>query len=94
MVGGWTLEPAQDTLRAAPILPDVSNTTALGRILYTQYIYFFQIAGFILLTAMIGSIVLTLRHRRGIKRQSIDAQNLRDRRTAVQLRKVPSRAGL
>ena len=94
VVGGWTLEPAQDTLRAAPILPDVSNTTALGRILYTQYIYFFQIAGFILLTAMIGSIVLTLRHRRGIKRQSIDAQNLRDRRTAVQLRKVPSRVGL
>ncbi len=94
VVGGWTLEPAQDTVRAAPILPDVSNTTALGRILYTQYIYFFQIAGFILLTAMIGSIVLTLRHRRGSSGRSIDAQNLRDRRTAVQLRKVPSRAGL
>ena len=71
----------------------MTNTAALGRILYTQYVYFFQAAGFILLTAMIGSIVLTLRSRRGVKRQSIDAQNLRDRKVAVQLRKVPSRAG-
>ena len=94
VVGGWTLEPATVTMRAAPIAPGVTNTAALGRILYTQYIYFFQAAGFILLTAMIGSIVLTLQHRRGVKRQSIDAQNLRDRKVAVQLRKVPSRAGL
>jgi NADH-quinone oxidoreductase subunit J len=94
VVGGWTLEPANVTARAAPIAPNVTNTAALGRILYTQYIYFFQAAGFILLTAMIGSIVLTLRHRRSVKRQNIDAQNLRDRKVAVQLRKVPSRVGL
>ena len=94
VVGGWTLEPAQLTTRAAPIASDLSYTAALGRILYTQYIYFFQAAGFILLTAMIGSIVLTLRARRGVKRQNIDAQNLRDPKVAVQLRKVPSRAGL
>ncbi len=94
VVGGWTLQPATVTMRAAPIAPGVTNTVALGRILYTQYIYFFQAAGFILLTAMIGSIVLTLRSRRGVKRQNIDAQNLRDRKVAVQLRKVPSRAGL
>ena len=94
VVGGWTLGSAGGTLPEAPIAPGVSNTAALGRILYTQYVYFFQVAGFILLTAMIGSIVLTLRSRRGVKRQSIDAQNLRDRKLAVQLRKVPSRVGL
>ena len=94
VVGGWTLEPAGATIRAAPILPGVTNTAALGRILYTQYVYFFQVAGFILLTAMIGSIVLTLQHRRSVKRQSVDAQNLRDRKVAVQLRKVPSRTGV
>ena len=94
VVGGWTLEPATVTARAAPIAPNVTNTAALGRILYTQYVYFFQVAGFILLTAMVGSIVLTLRQRRGVKRQSIGAQNLRDRKVAVTLRKVPSRAGL
>ena len=94
VVGGWTLQPAGVTMRASPIATNVTNTAALGRILYTQYVYFFQAAGFILLTAMIGSIVLTLRSRRGVKRQSIDAQNLRDRKVAVQLRKVPSRAGL
>ena len=94
VVGGWTLGSAGATLPESPIAPGVSNTAALGRILYTQYVYFFQAAGFILLTAMIGSIVLTLRSRRGVKRQSIDAQNLRDRKVAVQLRKVPSRVGL
>ena len=94
VVGGWTLEPAGATARAAPMAPGVTNTAALGRILYTQYVYFFQVAGFILLTAMIGSIVLTLQHRRSVKRQSVDAQNLRDRKVAVQLRKVPSRAGM
>ncbi len=95
VVGGWVL-PSGPTaaVAASPVTAGVSNTAALGRILYTQYLYFFQAAGFVLLTAMIGSIVLTLRHRRGVKRQSISAQNERDRRTAVTLRKVPSRAGL
>ena len=94
VVGGWTLSPVQGTAAAAPIMPGVSNTVALGRILYTQYLYFFQAAGFVLLTAMIGSIVLTLRHRRGVKRQDIDVQNRRDRHVSVTLHKVPSRAGL
>ena len=51
-----------------------NNTAALGDILYTDYIYFFQIAGLILLVAMIGAIVLTLRHKEGVKRQDISAQ--------------------
>ena len=82
VVGGWTFAPIQTDAslrRRSP--PGVSNTAALGRVLYTQYLYFFQAAGFILLTAMIGSIVLTLRHSRGVKRQNIDVQNLRDRHT-------------
>lgn len=94
VVGGWTLAPTQSAIVAAPVVSGVSNTVALGRILYTQYLYFFQAAGFILLTAMVGSIVLTLHHRRDVKRQNVDAQNRRDRHVSVTLHKVPSRAGL
>ena len=53
----------------------VTNTAALGQILYTDYVYYFQIAGLILLVAMIGAIVLTLRHRPGVRRQSIARQD-------------------
>ena len=63
---------------AQPTPAGITNTEALGRILYTDYIYYFQIAGLILLVAMIGAIVLTLRHRPGVRRQSISAQNARD----------------
>lgn len=92
VVGAWTLG---DT-RVAPAAPagTISNTAALGQVLYTQYVYFFQIAGLILLTAMIGAIVLTLRHKEGVKRQNIAVQNARDPKTAVELRKVPSRTGV
>jgi NADH-quinone oxidoreductase subunit J len=57
--------------------PDVSNTEAIGRVLYTDYVYFFQAAGLVLLVAMIGAIVLTLRRRPGVKRQDISAQTAR-----------------
>ena len=72
----------------------ISNTAALGRVLYTHYFFFFQAAGFILLTAMIGAIVLTLRHKVGVKRQNISDQVARTPATAVELRKVASRAGI
>jgi NADH-quinone oxidoreductase subunit J len=62
---------------AHPTPAGLSNTEALGRILYTDYIYYFQIAGLVLLVAMIGAIVLTLRHRPGVRRQSIALQNAR-----------------
>ena len=62
--------------------------------LYTHYFYFFQAAGMILLTAMVGAIVLTLRHKPGVKRQNIAAQVARDPASSVELRKVVSRAGL
>ena len=94
VVGSWVLAPAELRSVASPITPGLSNTAALGAVIYTQYLYFFQAAGFVLLTAMIGSIVLTLRHKVSIKRQDIAVQNRRDPHEAVQLRKVPSRAGL
>jgi NADH-quinone oxidoreductase subunit J len=89
---GWNVSPAP----AAPASPvgGLSNTAALGQVLYTHYFYFFQAAGMILLTAMIGAIVLTLRHKPGVKRQNIAAQVARDPASAVELRKVASRAGL
>ena len=62
--------------------------------LYTHYFYFFQAAGMILLTAMIGAIVLTLQHKPGVKRQDIGAQVARTPEAGVELRKVSSRAGI
>ena len=72
---------------AALMLPSpegLSNTEALGRILYTDYIFFFQTAGLVLLVAMIGAIVLTLRHRPGVRRQSVAVQVSRDPKKAVE----------
>jgi NADH-quinone oxidoreductase subunit J len=74
--------------------PGMTNTMALGRVLYTQYVYLFQAAGLILLTAMIGAIVLTLRHKAGVKRQNVAIQNARTPAEAVEVRKVASRQGI
>jgi NADH-quinone oxidoreductase subunit J len=89
---GWSRSPAAAAAASPPAA--VSNTAALGRVLYTQYFFFFQAAGLILLTAMIGAIVITLRHRVGVKRQKIVDQVARDPAAAVELRKVPSRVGI
>jgi NADH-quinone oxidoreductase subunit J len=94
LVVAWKIAPAASSSRPAAPTPEVSNTEALGRVLYTQYFYFFQIAGLVLLVAMIGAIVLTLHHKPNVKRQSIAAQNARTKATAVELRKVPSRTGV
>ena len=75
-------------------LPVATNTEAIGRVLYTNYGLFFELAGLILLVAMIGAIVLTLRERVGVKRQDISVQNARDPKEVVSLRNVPSRQGL
>ena len=66
----------------------VSNTEALGLVLYTKYVYFFEVAGLILLVAMIGAIVLTLRHKEGVRRQSVAAQVARSPRTGLAIVKV------
>lgn len=73
VLGAWQFSSDAQDLRLSPT-PAVSNTQAIGRVLYTDYIYLFQISGLILLVAMIGAIVLTLRERPGTRRQSIEAQ--------------------
>ena len=79
-----------------PVAPagDMHNTRALGNVLYTRYIYLFQASGLILLIAMIGAIVLTLRQREGVKKQSIARQNARTRAESVEVKQVPSRSGV
>lgn len=94
VVGAWTIGPVSIANVTTPMPPGMSNTMALGRVLYTQYFYLFQAAGLILLTAMIGAIVLTLRHKVGVKRQDIAMQNARTPAEAVEVRKVASRQGI
>ncbi|WP_295555403.1 NADH-quinone oxidoreductase subunit J [uncultured Hyphomicrobium sp.] len=84
--------PATPATIAAPIPQGTTNTEALGQILYTKYVYFFQGAGLVLLVAMVGAIVLTLRHKEGVKRQSIADQVARGPATAVKMVKVASGA--
>jgi len=94
VVGGWVLAPEVIAEAAVPI-PDhreVSNTEAIGRLLYTRYLFYFQAAGFILLVAMIGAIVLTLRHKEGVRRQSVAVQIARS--TAIEVRAVEPGRGL
>jgi NADH-quinone oxidoreductase subunit J len=91
---GWVLSPAIETASRYPTPDSVTNTEALGRILYTQFVHVFQGAGMVLLVAMIGAIVLTLRHREGVKRQSAWRQVGRTREEAVELRKVRPGEGL
>ncbi len=96
VVGTWTANPELIRAPAVPIPPAhvMTNTEAIGQVLYTQYFYFFQAAGLILLVAMIGAIVLTLRERVGVRRQDISRQNARTQETAIEVRKVPFRQGL
>jgi NADH-quinone oxidoreductase subunit J len=81
----WVLKPAAMAAKASATPAGITNTQALGRILYTDYVYYFQIAGLVLLVAMIGAIVLTLRSRPGVRRQSIPAQNARTKTMAVDM---------
>jgi len=97
VVGAWAIDPSvlkvvQGGSTAIP--SDVSNTQAIGRLLYTKYIYFFQAAGLVLLVAMIGAIVLTLRERSGVKRQNVAQQVARTKATAMEVKKAPFRAGV
>jgi NADH-quinone oxidoreductase subunit J len=93
-IGAWTFAGGASAVRAVPLPEGVSNTEALGRVLYTDYIFYFQTAGVVLLVAMIGAIVLTLRRRPGVKRQSISRQVAREPATAIELRDVkPGQGG-
>jgi NADH-quinone oxidoreductase subunit J len=90
----WTVSPEAPRLLAAPVPAGVTNTQALGRVIYTDYIYLFQAAGLVLLVAMIGAIVLTLRDREGTKRQDIARQIDRSRRDTLDMIHVPSGQGM
>ncbi|MGJ8625441.1 MAG: NADH-quinone oxidoreductase subunit J [Sulfitobacter sp.] len=92
--GAWETNAAAEGLRAQAIDPNTFNTKALGLVLYDQYFLLFQLAGLILLVAMIGAIVLTLRHRVDVRRQDVVAQMMRDPAKAMELKDVKPGQGL
>lgn len=97
VLGGSVFAPHLGAGAVAQPIPDLAtrtNTAALGDILYTNYVLFFQISGLILLVAMIGAIVLTLRHKQGVKRQSVPAQVARTPATAIEIKQVETGKGL
>jgi NADH-quinone oxidoreductase subunit J len=94
--GVWEFSDEALAMRGAltPDVTEIHNTQALGLLVYDRYILLFQLAGLILLVAMIGAIVLTLRHRVGIKRQNVLAQMYRDPAKAMELKDVKPGQGL
>jgi NADH-quinone oxidoreductase subunit J len=96
VVGTWVIGPDVEHAITTPIPPiaRMLNAEALGHVLYTQYVYFFQAAGVVLLVAMIGAIVLTLRHKPSVKRQNIAEQIARTKATAIDVVKVRPGQGL
>ncbi|MGE3934470.1 MAG: NADH-quinone oxidoreductase subunit J [Rhodospirillaceae bacterium] len=92
--GTWLTKPIAAAQPAAPAAGQLTNTHALGRILYTDYLLLFQLSGLVLLVAMVGAIVLTLRSREGVRRQRIGAQVARTRAEAVELKKVQPGSGV
>ncbi|MEQ8664447.1 MAG: NADH-quinone oxidoreductase subunit J [Rhodospirillales bacterium] len=94
VVGGWALTPEQIAAAATPTPTGVTNTHALGGVLYTDYLYLFQGCGLVLLVAMIGAIVLTHRTRPGVRKQRIADQNARRPKDTIEIRKVESGRGI
>jgi NADH-quinone oxidoreductase subunit J len=94
VVGAWAIGPGVPQTIAAPIPANVSNTEAIGLVLYTKYVYFFEAAGMILLVAMVGAIVLTLQHKVRVRRQNIAEQVLRRPEDSIEVVKVRPGQGL
>ncbi len=94
ILSAWVTAPEITAQAPAPPAADISNTEALGLILYTRYVDLFEAAGLILLVAMIGAIVLTLQHKRDVRRQKISVQVGRTREKSVELVEVESGRGL
>jgi NADH-quinone oxidoreductase subunit J len=92
--GNWQMADGAEAARRAVTPEGIENTAALGLLLYDQYFILFQLSGLILLVAMIGAIVLTLRHRTDVKRQDVLAQMYRDPAKAMELRDVKPGQGL
>ena len=94
VIGGWKYKPDLVSSMSLNIDSSITNTHAIGYVLYTDYIHIFQLSGMILLVAMIGAIVLTFRQRSGVKRQSYFSQISRERSDGVELIDVPSNKGV
>jgi NADH-quinone oxidoreductase subunit J len=96
VLGSWAIGPGVARTITAPIpnIDTLSNTAALGHVLYTRYVYYFQAAGLVLLVAMIGAIVLTLRHKPNVKRQNVADQVARTKATAIEIRQVRPGQGI
>ena len=94
VIGGWKYKPNLVSSMSLNIDSSISNTHAIGYVLYTDYIHIFQLSGMILLVAMIGAIVLTFRQRSGVKKQSYFSQISRERSDGVELIDVPSNKGV
>ena len=94
VLGVWAFAPDAASAIATPAAPGVQNTVALGRVIYSDYVYVFQACGLVLLVAMVGAIVLTLRERPGVRRQSIAKQVARRRADGVELKDVKPGQGL
>ena len=94
VLGGAVINPGALAHLPTPTPAGLSNTQALGEILYTKYVYFFEASGMVLLVAMIGAIVLTMRHKVGVKRQDISVQVARTPATAMTVVQVKSGEGL
>ena len=91
---GWTPAETAAEVRVAPVVEGVQNTAGLGLVLYDRYLLMFQISGLVLLVAMIGAILLTMRHRRDVKRQNVLEQMWRDPAKTMELRDVKPGQGL
>ena len=94
ILAAWVTAPEIAAQAPTPPISKMSNTAALGQILYTKYVYLFEAAGLILLVAMIGAIVLTLQQRRDMKRQSVVRQVERTRERSVEVVEVETGRGL
>ncbi|NIO24983.1 MAG: NADH-quinone oxidoreductase subunit J [Gammaproteobacteria bacterium] len=96
VIGGHFLAPEFREAGAlpAPAVGDITNTEAIGRLIYTDYVYIFQAAGLVLLVAMVGAIVLTARRRKGVKRQRVAEQFARRPDESVEIVKIPTGSGV
>ncbi len=96
VIAAGITDPEVVALASAPIPPlsDLTNTEALGQLIYTRYVYLFQAAGMVLLVAMIGAIVLTLRQREGVRKQSIARQVARTREESIEIKTVTPGSGI
>ena len=96
VAGAWVVAPDAAAVASVPTpaLSEAHNTEAIGNVLYTRYVYLFQAAGMVLFVAMVGAIVLTLRQREGVRKQSIAGQIARKREESIELKDVPSGSGV